>query len=69
MENRKSQIIELALRNIREKGYLSFSYDDFSERTWCNESEHSLSFREKEGLRSCDLRKDKRRTGQFLFTN
>lgn len=50
MENRKSQIIELALRNIREKGYLSFSYDDLAKELGVTKASIHYHFMKKEDL-------------------
>ncbi|TQR20325.1 TetR/AcrR family transcriptional regulator [Psychrobacillus vulpis] len=50
MENRKSQIIELALRNIREKGYLSFSYDDLAKELRVTKASIHYHFEKKEDL-------------------
>ncbi|MBO0586285.1 TetR/AcrR family transcriptional regulator [Sporosarcina sp. E16_8] len=50
MENRKSQIIELALRNIREKGYLSFSYDDLAKELGVTKASIHYHFIKKEDL-------------------
>ncbi len=50
MENRKSQIIELALRNIREKGYLSFSYDDLAKELRVTKASIHYHFMKKEDL-------------------
>lgn len=50
MENRKSQIIELALRNIRERGYLSFSYDDLAKELGVTKASIHYHFEKKEDL-------------------
>ncbi|MEK5037804.1 TetR/AcrR family transcriptional regulator [Sporosarcina sp. FSL K6-3457] len=50
MENRKSQIVELALRNIREKGYLSFSYDDLAKELGVTKASIHYHFIKKEDL-------------------
>lgn len=50
MENRKSQIIELSLRNIREKGYLSFSYDDLAKELGVTKASIHYHFMKKEDL-------------------
>jgi len=50
MENRKSQIIEIALRNIREKGYLSFSYDDLAKELGVTKASIHYHFMKKEDL-------------------
>lgn len=50
MENRKSQIIELALRNIRERGYLSFSYDDLAKELNVTKASIHYHFMKKEDL-------------------
>ena len=50
MENRKSQIIELALRNIRQKGYLSFSYDDLAKELGVTKASIHYHFMKKEDL-------------------
>lgn len=60
MENRKSQIIELALRNIRERGYLSFSYDDLAKELNVTKASIHYHFMKKEdlGLAVCKKIKD-----------
>lgn len=50
MKNRKSQIIELALRNIRERGYLSFSYDDLAKELGVTKASIHYHFEKKEDL-------------------
>lgn len=50
MENRKSQIIELALKNIRERGYLSFSYDDLAKELNVTKASIHYHFMKKEDL-------------------
>ncbi|MEK3889073.1 TetR/AcrR family transcriptional regulator [Bacillus sp. FSL K6-3431] len=52
MENRKSQIIDLTLKIIREKGYLSFSYDDISKQLGITKASIHYHFVKKEDLGS-----------------
>ncbi|REB06108.1 TetR/AcrR family transcriptional regulator [Sporosarcina sp. BI001-red] len=60
MENRKSQIIELTLRNISERGYLSFSYDDLAKELNVTKASIHYHFMKKEdlGLAVCTKIKD-----------
>ncbi|MDR6550115.1 TetR/AcrR family transcriptional regulator [Paenibacillus qinlingensis] len=50
MENRKTQIIELALDLIREKGYVAFSYDDISKQLGVTKASIHYHFERKEDL-------------------
>jgi TetR/AcrR family transcriptional repressor of nem operon len=56
MDNRKSQIIELALKLIQEKGYVAFSYDDISKQLGVTKASIHYHFERKEdlGLAICD---------------
>lgn len=50
MENRKLQITDLAMMNIREKGYLSFSYDDLAKTLNVTKASIHYHFIKKENL-------------------
>ncbi len=50
MENRKLQITDLAMVNIREKGYLSFSYDDLAKALNVTKASIHYHFIKKEDL-------------------
>ena len=67
MENRKSQIIELALRNIREKGYLSFSYDDLAKELGVTKASIHYHFMKKEDLGLAVCTKLKEGLEKILF--
>lgn len=56
MTNRKSQIIELTLKNIQEKGYLSFSYDDLAKELGVTKASIHYHFEKKGdlGIAVCD---------------
>jgi TetR/AcrR family transcriptional regulator, transcriptional repressor for nem operon len=50
MENRKTQIIDLALKLIKEKGYVAFSYDDISKYFGVTKASIHYHFEKKEDL-------------------
>ncbi|MGE7608237.1 TetR/AcrR family transcriptional regulator [Peribacillus frigoritolerans] len=50
MENRKTQIIDLALKLIREKGYVAISYDDLSKVLGVTKASIHYHFEKKEDL-------------------
>lgn len=50
MENRKNQIIHLALELIQEKGYVAISYDDLSRRLGVTKASIHYHFEKKEDL-------------------
>lgn len=56
MENRKEQIIERALVQIKKRGYLSFSYDHLSKELGLTKASIHYHFEKKEslGLAVCD---------------
>lgn len=56
MINRKSQIIELTIKNIQEKGYLSFSYDDLAKELGVTKASIHYHFEKKGdlGIAVCD---------------
>ena len=56
MINRKSQIIELTIKNIQEKGYLSFSYDDLAKELGVTKASIHYHFEKKVdlGIAVCD---------------
>ncbi|MGG3449637.1 TetR/AcrR family transcriptional regulator [Domibacillus aminovorans] len=60
MENRKSQIVELALTFIQQKGYLSFSYDDLAKELGVSKASIHYHFAKKTdlGVAVCERIKD-----------
>jgi TetR/AcrR family transcriptional regulator, transcriptional repressor for nem operon len=50
MENRKTQIIEIALKLIQQKGYVAFSYDDISKQLNVTKASIHYHFEKKEDL-------------------
>ncbi|WP_261300583.1 TetR/AcrR family transcriptional regulator [Paenibacillus andongensis] len=50
MENRKKQILDLALKLIREKGYVAISYDDLSKQLGVTKASIHYHFEKKEDL-------------------
>lgn len=50
MENRKTQIIDLALKLIQQKGYVAFSYDDISKQLNVTKASIHYHFEKKEDL-------------------
>lgn len=50
MENRKTQIVNLALKLIREKGYVAISYDDLSKQLGVTKASIHYHFEKKEDL-------------------
>jgi TetR/AcrR family transcriptional repressor of nem operon len=50
MENRKTQILDLALKLIREKGYVAISYDDLSKQLGVTKASIHYHFEKKEDL-------------------
>jgi TetR/AcrR family transcriptional regulator, transcriptional repressor for nem operon len=50
MENRKIQIIDLALKLIQQKGYVAFSYDDISKQLGVTKASVHYHFEKKEDL-------------------
>lgn len=50
MENRKTQIIDLALKLIRAKGYVAISYDDLSKQLGVTKASIHYHFEKKEDL-------------------
>lgn len=50
MENRKTQILDLALNLIREKGYVAISYDDISKQLGVTKASIHYHFEKKEDL-------------------
>ncbi|RAP78727.1 TetR/AcrR family transcriptional regulator [Paenibacillus montanisoli] len=49
-ENRKTQIVDLALQLIREKGYVAISYDDLSKQLGVTKASIHYHFEKKEDL-------------------
>ncbi|WP_141430404.1 TetR/AcrR family transcriptional regulator [Bacillus sp. 03113] len=56
MKNRKTQIIELTLKHIQEKGYLSFSYDDLAKELGVTKASIHYHYEKKGdlGIAVCD---------------
>lgn len=50
MENRKKQIIDLAVKLIQQKGYVAFSYDDISKQLGVTKASIHYHFKNKEDL-------------------
>ncbi|OAH57635.1 TetR family transcriptional regulator [Domibacillus aminovorans] len=50
MENRKEQIIDLAIKLIQQKGYVAFSYDDISKQLGVTKASIHYHFEKKEDL-------------------
>lgn len=50
MENRKKQIVDLALKLIQQKGYIAFSYDDISKQLGVTKASIHYHFEKKEDL-------------------
>lgn len=56
MDSRKSQIVELTLRLIQQKGYVAFSYDDLAKQLGVTKASIHYHFEKKEdlGLAVCE---------------
>lgn len=50
MENRKKQIIDLAIKLVQQKGYVGFSYDDISKQLGVTKASIHYHFEKKEDL-------------------
>jgi TetR/AcrR family transcriptional regulator, transcriptional repressor for nem operon len=50
MENRKKQIIDLAIKLVQQKGYVGFSYDDISKKLGVTKASIHYHFEKKEDL-------------------
>ncbi|MDF2036293.1 TetR/AcrR family transcriptional regulator [Cytobacillus oceanisediminis] len=50
MENRKKQIVDLAIKLIQHKGYVAFSYDDISKQLGVTKASIHYHFEKKEDL-------------------
>ncbi|UNJ81434.1 TetR/AcrR family transcriptional regulator [Metabacillus dongyingensis] len=50
MENRKKQIIDLAIKLVQKKGYVGFSYDDISKQLGVTKASIHYHFEKKEDL-------------------
>ncbi|WP_226529024.1 TetR/AcrR family transcriptional regulator [Metabacillus niabensis] len=50
MENRKTQIVDLAIKLIQQKGYVAFSYDDISKQLGVTKASIHYHFEKKEDL-------------------
>lgn len=50
MENRKKQIVDLAIKLIQQKGYVAFSYDDISKQLGVTKASIHYHFEKKEDL-------------------
>ncbi|TDL76199.1 TetR/AcrR family transcriptional regulator [Peribacillus frigoritolerans] len=50
MENRKNQILDLAIKLVQQKGYVGFSYDDISKQLGVTKASIHYHFEKKEDL-------------------
>jgi TetR/AcrR family transcriptional regulator, transcriptional repressor for nem operon len=50
MENRKKQIVDLAIKLVQQKGYIGFSYDDISKQLGVTKASIHYHFEKKEDL-------------------
>ncbi|MCM3730402.1 TetR/AcrR family transcriptional regulator [Fictibacillus nanhaiensis] len=50
MENRKKQIVDLAIKLVQQKGYVGFSYDDISKQLGVTKASIHYHFEKKEDL-------------------
>jgi TetR/AcrR family transcriptional regulator, transcriptional repressor for nem operon len=50
MDNRKKQIIDLAIKLVQQKGYVAFSYDDISKQLGLTKASIHYHFEKKEDL-------------------
>ncbi len=50
MDNRKKQIVDLAIKLIQQKGYVAFSYDDISKQLGVTKASIHYHFEKKEDL-------------------
>ncbi|MEH6995819.1 TetR/AcrR family transcriptional regulator [Neobacillus drentensis] len=69
MENRKVQIIDLAIQLIQQKGYVAFSYDDISKQLGVTKASIHYHFEKKEDLGSAIIDKITRRLDRFSDSN
>jgi TetR/AcrR family transcriptional repressor of nem operon len=65
MDNRKNQIIDLALKLIQEKGYVAFSYDDLSRPLGVTKASIHYHFEKKEDLGAAVVDRMLQRLEQF----
>ncbi|WP_308633817.1 TetR/AcrR family transcriptional regulator [Paenibacillus silvisoli] len=65
-ENRKTQILDLALRLIREKGYVAISYDDLSKQLGVTKASIHYHFEKKEDLGVAVTERIQRNLESFL---
>jgi TetR/AcrR family transcriptional regulator, transcriptional repressor for nem operon len=66
MENRKTQIIDLAFKLIQEKGYVAISYDDLSRPLGVTKASIHYHFEKKEDLGAAVIDRMMQRLEQFL---
>ncbi|MGQ7887293.1 TetR/AcrR family transcriptional regulator [Paenibacillus sp. WC2504] len=66
MKNRKTQIVDLALQLIREKGYVAISYDDLSKQLGVTKASIHYHFEKKEDLGLALMGKVQENLEQFL---
>ncbi|MDN3019476.1 TetR/AcrR family transcriptional regulator [Paenibacillus sp. BSR1-1] len=69
MENRKEQIIDLAIQLIRQKGYVAFSYDDISKQLGVTKASIHYHFEKKEDLGAAIIDKIMERLDRFSNSN
>ncbi|PGY05869.1 TetR/AcrR family transcriptional regulator, partial [Bacillus sp. AFS031507] len=65
MENRKVQIIDLAMQLIQQKGYVAFSYDDISKQLGVTKASIHYHFEKKEDLGAAITDKIMQRLDRF----
>jgi TetR/AcrR family transcriptional regulator, transcriptional repressor for nem operon len=49
-QNRKKQIIDLAIKLVQQKGYVGFSYDDISKQLGVTKARIHYHFEKKRGI-------------------
>ena len=69
MENRKVQIIDLAMQLIQQKGYVAFSYDDISKQLGVTKASIHYHFEKKEDLGAAITDKIMQRLDRFSNSN
>ncbi|MGG3466232.1 TetR/AcrR family transcriptional regulator [Neobacillus pocheonensis] len=69
MENRKVQIIDLAMQLIQQKGYVAFSYDDISKQLGVTKASIHYHFEKKEDLGAAITDRIMQRLDRFSNSN
>jgi TetR/AcrR family transcriptional regulator, transcriptional repressor for nem operon len=67
MENRKKQIIDLAIKLVQQKGYVGFSYDDISKQLSVTKASIHYHFEKKEDLGVAITERITKRLQNFLM--